>query len=282
MGRLFRPPRERDPARNLRLTHFPHWFNQLVAHSPIQRRLGWHDALVVLGPIPRAASVSDAVFTQLVDEILSGRWPAERPAPSERELALDLEVNRHSVREALKRLQQAGLVRISQGGKSLVLDWRTHAGLDMLAALAAAGVVPLSKAFADGAVMRRTVGADAARLCALCADDEQLTAVTAAADTYPESGNLATFRDADLVFWTAIVLGSGNIAYRLALNTLVLSTDDLGRELFIDLNAEMFIDRRGHLELAAAIADRDAESAQQLGYALLSQLVDLLQADTVT
>ncbi|MEX0581767.1 MAG: GntR family transcriptional regulator [Mycobacterium sp.] len=237
---------------------------------------------MVLGPIPRAASVSDAVFTQLVDEILSGRWPAERPAPSERELALDLEVNRHSVREALKRLQQAGLVRISQGGKSLVLDWRTHAGLDMLAALAAAGVVPLSKAFADGAVMRRTVGADAARLCALCADDEQLTAVTAAADTYPESGNLATFRDADLVFWTAIVLGSGNIAYRLALNTLVLSTDDLGRELFIDLNAEMFIDRRGHLELAAAIADRDAESAQQLGYALLSQLVDLLQADTVT
>lgn len=239
------------------------------------------DGEVQLNPIPRAARVSDTVFARLVDEILSGRWPAARSAPSERELALALQVNRHSVREALKRLQQAGLVQIGQGGKTLVLDWRTHAGLDMLAALASAGVVPLNTAFADVAVMRRTVGADAARLCALRADDEQLAAVAAAA-AYPESGDLTVFRDADLVLWTAVVVGSGNIAYRLALNTLVRSTDDVGRELFIDLNAEMFIDRSAHLELAAAITARDADAAHRIGYALLSQLVDVFAADGAT
>ncbi len=126
--------------------------------------------------------------------------------------------------------------------------------------------------------MRRALSADAARLCALRADADQLAAVSATAAAYPESGDLAVLRDADLEFWTAIVIGSGNLAYRLSPNTLVSSTDDIGRELFIKLNAEMFIDRSAHLELAAAIAARNGEAAGGLGYALLSQLVDLLDA----
>ena len=235
---------------------------------------------VTLAPISKTGTVSEAIFTRLVDEILSGRWPADGSAPSERDLAAELEVNRHSVREALRRLQQAGLLEITHGGKTKVLDWRTHAGLDMLGALSAAKVVPMSTALADVAVMRRNIGVDAARLCALQADDEQLAAVAAAAEAYPESGDLAAMRDADLTFWTAVVVGSGNIAYRLGLNTLVRGADEIGRELFISVNAEMFLDREGHLALAAAIGARDAEAAQRLAYAQLSQLVDLLQATT--
>lgn len=233
---------------------------------------------MALAPVPRDGTVSDAVFVRLIDEILSGRWPAEGSAPSERDLAFQLEVNRHSVREALKRLQQAGLLEITHGGATRVLDWRTHAGLDMLGALAAAGVMPVNTALGDVAVMRRTIGADAARLCALNADADQLAAVCAAADAYPESGDLNTMRDADLEFWTAVVIGSGNLAYRLGLNTLVRGADEVGRELFIEVNAAMFLDRAGHLGLAAAIAAHDADAAQRLAYAQLSQLVDLLQA----
>ena len=95
-----------------------------------------------VNPIPRGSTVSDAVFARFVEEILSGRWPAGEPVPSERELALAWQVNRHAVREALKRVQQAGLVRISHGGKTRVLDWRTHAGLDVLSGLVTAGVIP--------------------------------------------------------------------------------------------------------------------------------------------
>ena len=235
---------------------------------------------MALAPISKSGPGSEAVFTRLVDEILSGRWPADGPAPSERDLAAELEVNRHSVREALKRLQQAGLLEITHGGKTKVLDWRTHAGLDMLGALAAAKVVSMTTALADVAVMRRNMGADAARLCALRADHEQLAAVSAAGAAYPESGDLTVMRDADLAFWTAVVVGSGNIAYRLGLNTLVRGADEIGRELFISVNAEMFLDRAGHLALAAAIVARDADTAQRLAYAQLSQLVDLLQAGT--
>jgi GntR family transcriptional regulator, transcriptional repressor for pyruvate dehydrogenase complex len=225
--------------------------------------------------LPPNATVSGSVFTRLVEEILSGRWPAERPAPSERELALTLQVNRHSVREALKRLQQAGLVRIGQGGKTMVLDWRSNAGLDMLAALTAAAAVPLTTAVLDTAVMRRTVGTDAARLCALRADEQQLAAVSAAAAEYPESGDINAFRDADLELWTAIVIGSGNITYRLALNTLVRSIDEIGREFYVNLDAEAFMDRQIHLDLAAALCRRDAELAEVIAYKSLSPLIDM-------
>lgn len=228
-------------------------------------------------PIPRGRTVSDAAFTRMVEEILTGRWPAGQPAPSERELALAWQVNRHAIREALKRVQQAGLVEINQGGNTRVLDWRDHAGLDMLAALAAAGVVPPTEVLADVAVMRRTIGVDAALLCAARADDEQLAEVAAAAAAYPDSGDLSALRDADLRLWSAIIVGSGNLAYRLALNTLVRAIDDTGRELFIHLNSVEFTDRQAHLDLAAAITARQADTAGRLADTLLSQLVSVFQ-----
>ncbi len=237
------------------------------------------DAAVEFDPISRNGTVSDTIFARLVQEILSGRWPAGERAPSERELALAWQVNRHAVREALKRVRQARLVRITHGGHTQVLDWRTHAGLDMLAELAAVGVVPPMSILADLAVMRRAIGVDAARRCALRADDEQLAAVSAAAEAYPQSADLAALRDADLVLWTAIIIGSGNLAYRLALNTLVGSIDDVGRELFLHLHEAEFNDRAAHLELAAAITARQADTAARLAHEQLSQLVDVFGAD---
>ena len=91
-------------------------------------------------PIARTA-VSDEVLARIVDEILSGRLAPGDPLPAERELAERFGVNRHAIREALKGVRQAGLVHIAQGGKTRVLDWRESAGLDVLSAVAAAGVV---------------------------------------------------------------------------------------------------------------------------------------------
>lgn len=224
-------------------------------------------------PVPRRALVSDVVFARMVEEILSGRWPADESVASERELAHAWHVNRNAVREALKRLQQAGLVRISHGGNTRVQDWRTNAGLDVLSALAAAGAVPHSKVAVDVALMRRTIGASAARLCAVEASDEQRAAITAAAEAFPESAELDVLGEFDLVFWRAIIDGSGNIAYRLALNTLLNAIDDIGPSVYNILNAAELTDRRAHVDLATAIAARDGDTAGQLAGALLSRLV---------
>jgi len=228
-------------------------------------------------PINRAA-VSDAVFGQLVDAILSGRLAPEDPLPSERELAESFEVNRHAIREALKRVQQSGLVRISQGGKTRVLDWRTHAGLDALTALTSSGAVPAQRVLHDIAVMRCSVGADAARLCAVNADDAQLADVLAAAEAFPEPAkDAATLFAADHAFWSTVIAGSDNIAYQLGLNTLVSGILGIGLDRTTGFDRpERYPDREAHLALARLIASRDAAGARQLAEELLGRAVAAL------
>ena len=80
-------------------------------------------------------SVSDAVYDQLSREILEGRMSAGQTLPAERALCQMLGVNRGAVREALKRLSQAGLVQVRHGGGATVLDFRETAGMDLLSGL---------------------------------------------------------------------------------------------------------------------------------------------------
>ncbi|MBF4163955.1 FadR/GntR family transcriptional regulator [Nocardioides acrostichi] len=230
-------------------------------------------------PVTRSA-VSDVVFGQLVAEILSGRLTPGDALPGERELAERFEVNRHAVREALKRVQQAGLVRISQGGKTRVLDWRGHAGLDTLSQLAAAGALTPLEILRDISEMRRSVAADAARLCAERASDDQIGIVLAAAQAYPiDSSAIADTFAPDLDFWTAVIEGSGNIAYRLGLNTLVAGFTEIGWQTVVDLGlGEEYVDRDAHQHLARLIADRDADGAQRLAADLLGRTVARIAA----
>ncbi|MGY1526023.1 GntR family transcriptional regulator [Streptomyces sp. MN3] len=64
----------------------------------------------------RREAVSDQLYALLRDRILSGALAAGTALTAERELAAEFEVNRHAVREAVKRLQQARLVEVSHGG----------------------------------------------------------------------------------------------------------------------------------------------------------------------
>src|SRR5690242_20217974 len=89
---------------------------------------------------PRLAS--SAVHHRLREQILSGELAPGDRVPSERTLSEELGVNRHAVREALKRLQQAGLVRIAQGGATRVRDWRRTAGLEVMLDLVEQGNEP--------------------------------------------------------------------------------------------------------------------------------------------
>jgi DNA-binding FadR family transcriptional regulator len=166
---------------------------------------------------------SDLVHDRLRRQILDGTLAPGDAVPSERVLAEELAVNRHAVREALKRLQQAGLVRISQGGATRVQDWRDAGGLDVLLDLATGDIPPeLVRSVLE---MRSSIGIDAARRCAERArapareEIGRLAAVTAAAGTARETDE----RYAEL--WRAIVAGSANLAYRLALNSLNAALD---------------------------------------------------------
>ncbi|HNF84424.1 MAG TPA: winged helix-turn-helix domain-containing protein, partial [Solirubrobacterales bacterium] len=80
-------------------------------------------------------TVSRRVHDELRRQIVEGELAPGDRIPSERVLAEDFGVNRHAVREALKGLQAAGLIRITHGGATRVLDWRDAGGLEVFATI---------------------------------------------------------------------------------------------------------------------------------------------------
>lgn len=222
----------------------------------------------------RREAVSDQLFTLLRDRILSGALAAAAPLTSERELAAEFGVNRHAVREAVKRLQQARLVEVSHGGRTRVLDWRRTAGLDL--ALQLAHTEQLSTSYdirRDVLEMRASIGADSARLCAArCSDGAAAEIVSAAAAYINRGPDLTDLAAADVAWWRLVVEGSGNVAYLLAFNSLI-GDGFTGGEVPTELRAAELLDVAGHMKLAALIASRDEHGAEAAARALLAHSV---------
>ncbi|HVU02903.1 MAG TPA: GntR family transcriptional regulator [Polyangiaceae bacterium] len=77
------------------------------------------------------ASRAEAIAEALRAQILGGKYGPGEKLPSERELAVRLGANRSSVREALKKLEQLGMIAIRPGGGARVVPM-AEAGLGVL------------------------------------------------------------------------------------------------------------------------------------------------------
>lgn len=83
---------------------------------------------------PTRRRLHEDVADQLRDAIFDGRYAAGEKLPPERELAEEFQVNRTSVREAIKVLEGLGLVTVRQGDGVTVRP-RTEASFDVLPAM---------------------------------------------------------------------------------------------------------------------------------------------------
>jgi GntR family transcriptional repressor for pyruvate dehydrogenase complex len=215
---------------------------------------------------PTSTPLSARIHSRLRGAILAGEYRAGDPLPSERRLSEELGASRHAVREALKRLQQSGLVRISQGGATRVRDWRRHGGLDLLLDL---DELPAGVDFERPIMeMRASVGADAARRCASRASAVVRAELEARAEMLALETDLGARNTIYEAFWDLVVEGADNLAYRLALNTLVsrpavrLDSARVGAEL---------VDAPAVSALAAAIARGDEDDAHARARELLER-----------
>jgi DNA-binding FadR family transcriptional regulator len=176
------------------------------------------------------------------------------------------------VREALKRLQQAGLVSISQGGATRVRDWRHHGGLELLLDVAAEGDAPEALHAPRAAMeMRACIGADAARRCAERGSAALHAQLRARAEQLVAVDDLAARNAHYEVLWDLIVDGADNIAYRLALTTLV------ARQRIASVKADAVAselrDAAAIRALAGAIAGGDADTAHAVARDLLERSI---------
>lgn len=216
-------------------------------------------------PLARTQPLPDAVFASLSAAILDGGHDPGDALPSERLLAEEYGVNRHAIREAIKRLQQAGLVRVSHGGATRVLDWQATGGLDLLTQIGVTGR-RAPDLIRSGLEMRLCIGADAARRCAVRAPAaliDELHALTR--DPAPNDGEAA---DAYERIWGLIVIGADNLAYRLALNSLI--ADGGAFELRERTLGEAH-DHEAISALVRAIADANPDAAEKAARNLLER-----------
>ncbi|WP_035867902.1 FadR/GntR family transcriptional regulator [Cryptosporangium arvum] len=230
---------------------------------------------MTFSPIARGG-VSDAVYRQLRDAILTGSLAAGSALPGERALAEEFGVARHGLREAIRRLQQARLVEVSHGGATRVLDWRVSAGLELLGDLAASLDSPGGEILRSALEMRLAIGVDAARLAAARAS------AGAAAEIEGFVTGSTGVTDPDVLaeryeqFWRLIIVAGDNLAYQLSYNSLVLAMNqnaDVTRELSAPEAADLATQR----VLAAAIASGDVDGAASAARRLTSVMLARLR-----
>jgi GntR family transcriptional regulator, transcriptional repressor for pyruvate dehydrogenase complex len=231
-------------------------------------------APVVFSPVARTA-VSDDVYCQLRDAILAGAFAPGTALAGERALAEQFAVNRHGVREAMRRLEQARLVEVSHGGSTRVLDWRTHAGLELLSELGAAGDLAAPPMLRSVVEMRLAIGVDAARLAALRVSAVAATEMCAHVErlqTRSELPGLVELGAEYDVLWRLIVAASDNLAYQLADNTLVEALHRFP-ELALRISEPEIADLDRQYDLVIAIHDHHDDRAAAVAHDLLQRMV---------
>jgi GntR family transcriptional repressor for pyruvate dehydrogenase complex len=222
---------------------------------------------MALQPVNRR-SVPEDVFEQIVAEVLSGDMAPGSALPSERRLAEVLGVSRPAVREAIKRLTEAGLVEVRQGDATTVRDFRRHAGLDLLPRLLVrAGEVDVS-VVRSILETRMHNGPKIAELAAQrrSPDLADLLDVTIGA-LDAEDDPVERQRHA-LTFWDHVVDGADSIAFRLMYNTLRATYEPALPALATMMAAEVGRPE-AYRDISTAIRAGDPVAAEAAARALL-------------
>jgi DNA-binding FadR family transcriptional regulator len=224
--------------------------------------------------IPR----SDQVFAQLRDNILTGTYEPGQKLPPERTICERMNVNRTSVREAVKRLQQAKLVQVRQGSGMTVRDYRLHAGLDLIGALLMPGGRLDPVALESVLEMRLLLGPELARLTAERGEPEEIARLGEVVERLERCAaeDAQGIQHHDFEFHSRLAEASRNLAYLLVVNSI----KDLYREyaeLFRPAFEAPFPQRKLYRRIVEAIRAGQPERAHRLDRELLSATNDRIR-----
>ncbi|MBX3154654.1 MAG: FadR family transcriptional regulator [Deltaproteobacteria bacterium] len=208
--------------------------------------------------------VAEEIAEQLRSLILGGQYPPGSKLPPERELSKRLRVNRASLREALKKLEHLGLVRIRQGDGTRVQNFMETGGIELVQhLLPLAGGKP--ELIRDLLEFRRIFGRELARLAAarISADKDGKDGIgklRALADRADQVGGALELFELDFDFYVAIAQLSGNQVMLLLINTVRDGVRGF-MPLLANLAAPGDSVRKHHRELIAALEKGDVSTA---------------------
>src|SRR4051794_18030078 len=222
-------------------------------------------------------AVAGRVFTQLAESVL--RYEPGEKLPTQRALAAELGVTMTALREALKRLEQLGLVEVRHGDAMRVADWRSSGGLDVIAhVLFAAGGLDRAT-LADVMEARRLMLAESARLAAERRDAPQAARLEELAERFASAPDAAARQALDWAFFHELVEAARNVVLLLVMNSIrgiYLQRGELFQAVVTDADALAPLYERAAQAIArrqpAAASDAVRELAGRQERALMESL----------
>jgi DNA-binding FadR family transcriptional regulator len=215
-------------------------------------------------------SLVDTVVEALRAQLAAGEWKVGARIPTEHALAEQLQVGRNTVREAVRVLVHAGMLRSRQGEGTFVVS--TADPGDIMRGVQRSGI-------RDVLELRIALEAEAARLAALRHQPADLERMRAALDAQaeleddegqPASGSLELYADHDIAFHKAVVEAAHNTALTATYGWFSSSV----REALVtalDDHAMPKIVHGDHRAVLEAIASGDPEGAERATRALLEK-----------
>lgn len=225
--------------------------------------------------------VAEEIVEQLRELILTGQYPPGAKLPPERELAKRLGVNRASLREALKKLEHLGLVRIRQGDGTRVQNFMETGGIELVSHLLPLATTTHPGIIRDMLEFRCIFGRETARLAAERATPENIEAMRELAAKINDELPLQELFELDFEFYVAMTGGTGNRVMGLLINTVRDAVKSYTAVL-MHLIAPADAVRKHHQELIGAIETHDTEKAGRIAYEYLEsgakRVLDLMAA----
>lgn len=203
-------------------------------------------------------NVVNAVYDQIKEKLLDGSWPPGSKLPSEAELTASFNVSRVSIRSAVQRLRDLGIVVTQQGKGSFVsqnLSQQTLLNEQQ-------PIMHLSREeFHDMMVFRQTVEFKCMELAVINATAEDITALEQALNRMlVNRDDYKKYSQADFDFHLAIAKASQNKVFYNVMKSIkdiyYYYLEELNRALGITLESV-----EAHIKVFMAIKNRDSSTA---------------------
>ncbi len=209
----------------------------------------------LINPVNKSR-LHEEIVSQIQNRIIRGELVAGEKLPSERELAGSLDVNRATLREALKKLELLGLIDIRHGDGIYVKNYLESGHIELIKVLLSTDNkinVDVLKSILD---IRKIVMPEMAKEAASHRTEKDLQRFIDCIDSKEH-----TLLEKDLIVHHLIARASKNILSNFILNFF----NDLFRTyaggLYFDDSKNQEISSRFHQEVYEAIRDRNGEEA---------------------
>jgi DNA-binding FadR family transcriptional regulator len=212
----------------------------------------------------RPANLARAVTAELVGRIVRGEHPSGTPLPPEPALCESFSVSRTVVREAVKVLQEKGLVQVRQGAGTMVTPPSAWNLLDELVLGAVVEEDETLGVLDDLVVTRRLLESDMALVAARVADQETVAELRDLVDRMDRLvGDPVAYRGHDHAFHDLIMRASGNRIARGVVRALESQVFNTARYTGRTDRRLCAASNQGHRRICERIAAHDPDGAAE-------------------